>query len=98
MKRKADSDEENLEECHLSKELLNRENVTENDNAINCEKECSNSLDQQKSDNGGSSDRAGTSDDKKSKDESKTSEDQNSEQSDRKLAVSNHVLLFTEDI
>lgn len=97
MKRKADSDEENLEECNLSKELLNQENVTENDNAINCEKECSNSLDQQKSDNGGSSERAGTSDDK-SKDESKSSEDQISEQSDRKLTVSNHVLLFTEDI
>ena len=98
MKRKADSDEENLDDCHLSKELLNQESVTENDNAINCGKECSNSLDQQKSDNGGSSERAGTSDNKKSEDESKSSGDQISEQSDRKLAVSNHVLLFTEGI
>lgn len=97
-KRKADEDEES---CDIIEEGESKdcENETANLNDFNCGKdECGNSVDQQKSDNGGSSDRPGTSDNKTSEDNSKDLGEQISEQREKKLTVSNHVLLFTERI
>lgn len=93
-KRKAEDEDS----CDLKQEESKiNESETTDVNASNCRSdECSNSTDQQKSDNGGSSERPGTSNDNISEDDSKDASDQSSDQREKKLSVSNHVLLFTE--